>query len=215
MSQLDFDRIRKQPARDAVASRLREDIILGVFKSGQQLQLRQLAESLGVSATPVREALQILEREDLVRLTPNKGAEVIGFDKQSLHEHYELREMLESMAARKICANPEGIKALQTIYEEAKKVVKECKWDEYSEINRKFHEAIWVGSGNRPLARVLTGLWNGLSIGEQMSKEEYARQSLKEHEELLEAIANGDGDKASSLMSEHITRSYHDALTHL
>ncbi|MCD8339488.1 MAG: GntR family transcriptional regulator [Burkholderiales bacterium] len=114
-------KIKKQPARDIVASRLRENIISGVFKNGQQLQLKQLAESLGVSPTPVREALQILERENLVRLTPNKGAEVLGFDEQRLREHYELREILESMAARKICENPEGIAALKSVYEEAKK----------------------------------------------------------------------------------------------
>ncbi|MCD8339489.1 MAG: FCD domain-containing protein [Burkholderiales bacterium] len=81
-------------------------------------------------------------------------------------------------------------------------------------MNRKFHEAIWTGSGNRPLARVLIGLWNGLSIGEHTSEEEYARHSLKEHEELMDAIEKGNSEKAASLMGEHIMRSYRDALTH-
>ncbi len=210
-----FSKVQVLPARDKVASALREAIITGQLAKGAQLSLKSIAESLGVSVTPVREALQILEREGFVELRPNRGAIVLGMDAQKIREHYEIREILESEAVKRFCGNKEALAELRSVFDEAKFQLEQGNYGQYSELNQKFHETIWRGADNRKMFEILAGLWNGLSIGSQTSREEYAAKSLREHAELLEAMERGDVDKTVSLMRGHIGRSCRDALSHM
>ena len=97
--------IRMMPARDRVAAALREAILSHQIQPGAELALKETAAQLGVSATPVREALQILEREGLIELRPNRGAVVLGITEKRIRDHYQTRAALERAAAILVCEN--------------------------------------------------------------------------------------------------------------
>ena len=92
-------KIQLLPAREQVASVLREAILKRELKEGEELTLEGMAEQLGVSSMPVREAFQILATDGLIKLRPNKGAIVLGVNEKTIRDHYETRALLESEAA--------------------------------------------------------------------------------------------------------------------
>ncbi len=95
--------IKLLPAREQVASALRKAILSRELQEGAELTLESVAAQLQVSSTPVREALQILSRDGLIRLRPNKGAIVLGINEKTIRNHYETRAILEREAAALVC----------------------------------------------------------------------------------------------------------------
>ena len=163
---------------------------------------------------PVREAFQILARDGLIQLRKNKAAVVLGVTETYIKEHYQLRAILEGAAAR-LCAAPEtDISELEEIYQDSCKVLENKDFSRYTDINREFHNEIWTAAGNGKMKNMISELWNGLSMGNMVSEEDYAKVSVKEHGEILEAIKAHDGDAAEAAMKEHIMRSRDDMLTY-
>lgn len=95
MSLAPLNPIQMLPARDRVAAALREAILSHQFAEGEELTLKDTAAQLGVSSTPIREAFQMLAREGLIELRPNRGAIVLGMNEKRLRDHYETRAALE------------------------------------------------------------------------------------------------------------------------
>ena len=151
------------PLRIQVFNTLEDAILNGSYKEGDSLNELRLSKSLGVSRTPVREALMQLELEGLVKNIPNKGAVVVGISEQDVEDIYEIRIRTEGLAAR-LCAEKitdeeleelEQCMALQEYY-----LKKQDSAKEMGELDGEFHRIIFAASKSRPLQNVLTSFHN-------------------------------------------------------
>lgn len=206
-------KIQLLPAREQVASVLRKAILSRELKEGEELTLEGTASQLGVSSMPVREAFQILAGDGLIKLRPNKGAVVLGVNEKTIRDHYETRALLESEAAARASREGTDISDIEYAYEMAERALEENNYSEYSRHNQGFHMAIWVASDNEKIKSLLSGLWNGLSMGHKVTEEDYAKISIYEHGKILEAIKRHDTEKSRSRMYAHIIRSMENILT--
>lgn len=206
--------IRLPSAKEKVASELRKAILSRKMKEGENLSLDSVATQLNVSITPVREAFQILARDGLIKLRPNKGAIVLGVTDTYIKEHYQLRAILESACAELAAAEGVDISGIKETYEESKAAIKAGDYSQYASQNREFHSEIWTAAGNKKMENMIAELWNGLSMGNMVTEQEYAEISIKEHGKIMDAIKAGDGARAKKEMYAHIMRSRDDMLTY-
>ncbi len=207
--------IKLLPARERVAAALREAIITHAIEPGEELTLKETAASLGVSITPVREAFQILSRDGLIELRLNKGAVVLGITEKRIRDHYVTRAILEREAAKAVCREGADLTLIKNAYNQADIALKNQNVLQYSNYNQAFHMEIWNACGNEKIKEILSGLWNGLSMGHKDTKESYARVSMAEHKLIMEALEARDESRAGELMEAHIMRSLANVLTHL
>lgn len=200
------------PVREQAAASIREAIITQNIKQGEVLTLEATAHALGISATPVREALQILARDGLIELSQNRGAVVLGFNEKTIREHYQIRAALEAQACRLVCENKTPIQEIELCIEHARNILK-TNPEKYPDYNQSFHYNIWLGANNARLLNMLSELWNGLSLGLRTTRTEYFEKSHSEHEEIFDKIKNYDVLGAYQAMYSHIIRSMNDILT--
>lgn len=205
--------IRIQPARERVASALRAAIISKQFDAGEVLTLESIAKELGVSTTPVREAFQILARDGLIELKQGRTAVVRGLTETTIREHYQVRAALESYACVLCCEVQADLSDVQELLVAARNAVEQGDTAGYSEQNQAFHYAIWTATGNDKLCSMLSELWNGLSMGANVTHRTYAERSLAEHERIFAALAERNAEAARQAMLEHIQRSERDIMT--
>ena len=203
------------PARERVASALRKAIMSQEFRKGDELSIDKVASMLGISATPVREAYQMLSQEGLIKLRPNKGAIVIGMNEKWVRDHFGVRAVLEAEAARLCALNADDISSIELIVTKSGNLIENGDYSSYTDLNQAFHLAIWNLCGNDKLRTMVSNLWNGLSLGARVTVEDYARISITEHIEIFHRIESKDGEGAYKLMYRHIDRSMESMLTHL
>lgn len=199
------------PTRVRIATILRKAILLGKIKQGEELSLTAIANQLNVSRTPVREAFQILESENLIELRMNKGAVVKSVDKNFFKDNYEVRLILEEKALEKAIENNIDISYLEKIHEEFKNIVDYCSEDEYKKYNENFHFYIWKQAKNEKLFSLLLNLWNGTVFG-LTSKRKDMLLSLEEHETIILALKEKNLSKANSCIKEHLNKSLENLL---
>ena len=196
--------IKMPSAKEKVAAELRKAILSRQMKEGEILSLDSVASQLNVSAMPVREAFQILARDGLIQLRKNKGAVV----------HYQLRAILESAAA-KLAAEPgTDIAEIEDVYQESCEALENGESQKYTDLNRAFHNEIWSAAGNGKMKKMISELWNGLSMGSMVSEGDYAKVSIKEHGRILKALQEHNVEAAEKEMYAHIMRSRDDMLTY-
>lgn len=210
---LELKPIKLLPARERVASALRKAIIAKQIPEGEVLTLESTAQQLGVSVTPVREAFQILERDGLISLKQNKGAVVLGMTETFIREHYQVRAALESAACVLCCRENVKLEGIKNCLDMGMQELAENQALDYSNLNQSFHYEIWKAAGNQKLEKMLGELWNGLSLGLNMTEEDYAKVSQREHEKIFQAMERKDEDMARREMEQHICRSMNDVLT--
>lgn len=206
--------IKIPSAKEKVAAELRKAILSRKMKEGESLSLDSVATQLNVSITPVREAFQILARDGLIKLRPNKGAIVLGINDTYIREHYQLRAILESACAELAAAEGVDISGIREAYESSKESLQKGDYSNYASQNREFHSEIWETAGNQKMANMIAELWNGLSMGNMVTEQEYAKISIEEHGKIMDAIAAGDAVRAKQEMYAHIMRSRDDMLTY-
>ena len=199
--------------RGRVFQKIREDILSGVYKDHEELKEVSIGEELGVSRTPVREALRQLELEGLVTIIPNKGAYVTGITKKDVHDIYLIRSQLEGMCARWATRNitDEQIEELEEIV-----LLSEFHLRKYgdgqamqvSELDGKFHKVLYKASNSRIMEHVLTDFHKYVQAARTLSvgAKSRAEKSIDEHKEILEAIKAKDEDRAEMLANQHIMR---------
>ena len=196
------------PLRDVVFKTLRQGILTGELKPGERLMEIHLANKLGVSRTPIREAIRKLELEGLVNIVPNKGAYVTGISAKDTQDIYVIRSYLEGLAARWACERitEVEIESLEEIVYLSEFHAKKKHYEQLVELDNKFHESIYRASGSKILEHELTTFHHYLErIRKQsLQKAERALQSNEEHTAILEAIRQRDGDLAEKLAHEHI-----------
>ena len=205
-------KIKILPVREHVAGVLRKAILTGELGEGQEITLKDIASNVGVSSMPVREAFQMLALEGLIKLRPNKGAVVLEINEKTIRDHYETRALLEGEAAALASKNSVDISEIEGIQKLAEEALAANNYNEYNKHNQAFHVAIWTAADNAKMANILASLWNGMSMGPRITKEEYAILSNKEHRKIAEAIKNHDAARARKAMHKHITRSMADIL---
>ena len=192
-----------------VYERLRKQILTGEFDEGDRLREGQLADLLGTSRTPVRDALRRLHGDGLVELTPNRGARVTGYAQSDLDDIFELRSVLEGFAARRAAelgtADTAHLIALCDAMETAAAGRIDAS-DEITQLNLRFHSAIHQAADNALLPSILESV---IAIAlvrhtfHQYDEAETAR-SFAQHRELVRAISAGDGAWAEAVMVAHL-----------
>ena len=205
--------LRNPSLSDQARDRLRASILEGELKPGEKINIERVAQTFGISRTPIREALKALETEGLVQIKANVGAMVEPQVWQEIHHRYRMRSMLEGYAAELSCEkkDPNLIAALRDNCALAKKEgqtstpVSMKKARTIAELNRAFHRAIWLGSGSLTLVRFLEALDLPQSFNDAFYKVKSSRDIVSEHHEaIVEAFVRGDAQKAKSLMERHI-----------
>lgn len=196
------------PLRDVVFNTLRQAILRGELKPGERLMELQLANKLGVSRTPIREALRKLELEGLVNMVPRKGAEVADITEKSLRDVLEVRKALEELSVQLACEKitEEEIEELKRVAERFKDTLDDQDVTKIAEADVAFHDVIYTATDNQKLILLLNNLREQMYRYrvEYLKKEEAYPQLIAEHEELIDNISKRNKEEATRIMCEHI-----------
>ena len=196
------------PLRDVVFNTLRQAILKGELKPGERLMEIALAERLGVSRTPIREAMRKLEQEGLVVMIPRRGAQVANITEKDLNDVLEVRIALENVAIEKACARmtEEEMRRLWLAAKEFEHTIAEGNLVKLAEADVAFHEVIYQASDNKRLNQVLNNLREQMyRYRLEYIKDEDKRQILiVEHEHILAAIKARNIAEAKNAAREHI-----------
>jgi DNA-binding GntR family transcriptional regulator len=200
----------KYSLRGRVFNHIREDILSGKFKHGEELKENTIGQELGVSRTPVREALRQLELEGLVRIVPNRGAYVDGITIKDIQDIYVIRSYLEGLCASWACEHitKEQIEELEEIIYLSEFHAKKGHQEQLLDLDNKFHEIIYQASNSKMLNHVLSDFHHYVQRVRKttLSVMERVTNSNAEHTALLEAIKERDKDKAEKLAQKHIKK---------
>ena len=183
----------------AVAARLREEIIAGELPANTRLRQVEIARRLGVSTTPVREALAALQREGLVRLHPQRGAVVFLPSVDDLREHYEIRVALEELAVAKAAERfePQWAPPLEALLEEMRTGPPAAR---YLTLNQRFHSELYSHSGRERLVEMIAALRDASSayLNIFRATDDFPVENLDaEHHEILAACVARDPERAA------------------
>ncbi len=196
------------PLRDVVFNTLRQAILKGELAPGERLMEIQLAERLGVSRTPIREAIRKLELEGLVLMIPRKGAEVAKISEKSLRDVLEVRRSLEELAIELACQRMtlEAVEELEKKQEEFKEAVEQGNPMEIAETDEAYHDVIYKGTCNDRLVQMINNLREQMyRYRLEYIKDEDKRQILLlEHDNILRAVRQRKVQEAKEAMREHI-----------
>ncbi len=202
----------RQNGRDAYELIL-EAIDIGVYQPGDRLVESELAERFGVSRTPVREALQRLETQSLLR-REGRSLIVASLDHNQLAELYVVRAELEGLAARLAArhATPEEVRVLRRMVEEDRTLVGEPA--ALARTNRRFHRQIHLASHNRYLVQQLDLVHRTMALmaTTSLAVEGRSQGAIGEHDAIVRAIEAGDGDAAYAALKEHISKAFETRL---
>ena len=196
------------PLRDVVFNTLRQAILKGELAPGERLMEIQLAEKLGVSRTPIREAIRKLELEGLVLMIPRKGAEVARISEKSLKDVLEVRRSLEELAIELACQRMTDAD-LQELERKQKKfceAVAQGSAMDIAESDESYHDVIYNCTRNARLVQILNNLREQMyRFRLEYIKDEDKRQILRlEHEKILKALRSRHVAEARAAVREHI-----------
>lgn len=199
--------IRRGESVERVVESVREGILKGRFAQGQRLIARDLTEHLGYSRSTLREAFGHLASEGLVELIPNRGATVRRLSRREITELFQIRELLEGLAARLAAEAVARRGARPAIYSTLKQVVVDVTSPaEFHQQNLLVHGALLDAGGNRQLAQLMAKLNVPFVMGQvrQSMQQEQIARSQREHVEILRAVAKGNPDAAEAAMRKHL-----------
>ncbi|MDP9395546.1 MAG: GntR family transcriptional regulator [Actinomycetota bacterium] len=203
--------------REQVEDEIRERIVSGAYAPGQRLVEDRIAIELGVSRNPVREALRALSLDGFVVALPRRGAMVRRLSESDVHDLFDVRRSLESLAASLAAqrgASRDGA-SLRGVLAAAQDAITRGAFDELAALNTDFHEQVVALSGNTMLAVLVRSLaWRTRWIFRQ-SAATRGPESWTEHLHLVEAIEARDAERAAALAAEHVEAARASALRHL
>jgi DNA-binding GntR family transcriptional regulator len=200
--------VSRQPIHEQILPHIRQDIVDGRWKPGERLAEPELCEAFGVSRTPLRDALKILETEGLVRLLPHVGAVVTPLDPPDLMDKMDVLTGLEQMAAAKVALVQDKavLRRIQTLHRSMADAVRQRQIRRYYGLNDEFHAAIVQGAGNDTLTAMhATMMWHVVRARRLAYEvEELAQDADIHHEPIVQAILAADPDAASLAMRRHL-----------
>ncbi len=193
---------------DRVFNTLRDDILSGKYMVNEDLKEMVLASRLGVSRTPIREALRQLELEGLIEIVPNKGATVIGIDQDDIRDIFTMRSMLEGLCAAKAVHNvtEEILAEMEEVVDLSEYHVNKGKYEHVLELDNRFHKLLYEASGSKMLKKTLSDFHQYLKKvrKETLSAPERAGNSNVEHRKILNALKEKNDKEAEKLANLHI-----------
>ena len=196
------------PLRDVVFNTLREAILKGELRPGERLMEIQLAQRLGVSRTPIREAIRKLELEGLVLMVPRKGAEVAKITEKSMQDVLEVRRALEALAIQLACERitKEEISLLENNAKEFEMASRTRDRVVMAEADQAFHTVIYDATKNDRLIYILNNLREQMYRYrlEYLKDEKIHATILKEHEEIVRTVKTRKAEDAVVAISTHI-----------
>lgn len=195
-----------------VSDYIKDQIIKGEIAIGSQLKINEISEHLGISQTPIREAIQYLVSEKVLENHRNKGYFVRKHNENDVFEIYSLRAMIEGLAIRLAIqrASNEELQNLIALFEEMKTKMDDPKVESISHYSTKIHESIINMSKHDKLIDVNKSISFQVKVVNSVLERKYTKEfEISEHEELIEIMKEGDPGKAEKVMREHIYRSYY------
>lgn len=206
---MEIDMSSYRPLREIVFETLKEAILKGEIEPGTRMMEVQLAERLGVSRTPVREAIRQLELEGLVMMVPRKGAYVAGLSTKDCMEVLEIRAVLEGLAAQLAAkrADDHEIKQLLDISKKFSDYAAKKDIQGLIDEDEAFHDTIYTASRNDRLIQLISSLREQVQRFRVAYISQFKRASdlVKEHQQILEAITKRNSVRAKTLSEGHIT----------
>ncbi|KYO66144.1 MULTISPECIES: GntR family transcriptional regulator [Thermovenabulum] len=196
--------------RNKIYQHLKNAILNGVYKPGESLIELKVARELGVSRTPVREAIRQLELEGLVSSIPNKGVIVEGVTEKDVEDIYTIRKMIEGLAARWAAEKitPEQLKELKDILDLMEFYTQKGEIEKASELDTQFHDLIFKACQSRPLESVLSHFNHFIQRARLVSIKSIGRApyTLEEHKKIYEALAKRNPEEAEQAMINHVEK---------
>lgn len=205
-------KLRVRVLGDELVKELRAAIVEGAFPPGSRLVEAEIAEQMGVSRAPVREAIRALEREGLVEIFPHRGAVVVGVLEDEMRQIYELRALAEQIAFKQAVKNltDEQLDELEELLDELEAEAARGRLDQMIEIDINFHRMVIQASGYRVILR----LWDSLAgitrvrtlqaLSRSETADYFLSHSSKFHRDLLEALRSRDEETVSTELGKHI-----------
>ena len=196
------------PLRDVVYNTLREAILKGELKPGERLMELQLASKLGVSRTPIREAIRMLELEGLAVTIPRKCAEVAKMTVKDMEDVLEVREALDELAAKIACnkITEEQLQTLSKVKDAFEESTKTTDIKQIAMYDEKFHDVIYESTGNVRLVNLLNNLREQIYRYrvEYLKNVELYPRLIEEHETILKALQDRNQELVVEAMRDHV-----------
>ena len=198
------------PLRDVVFQTLRQAILSGILGPGERLRELELAHQLGVSRTPVREAIRKLEQEGLAQTFPRRGAIVADITRTDLEDVLEVRMTLEVLAVQKACRTitPGQLKELENTAAAFETYIEKGDLTAAAQTDELFHEIICHATGNRRLMQLLMTLRSQIYRYrlENLKNPKSHPDLIREHQVILQSLKEGDEDRGEEAVRTHIRR---------
>lgn len=202
--------------RGRVFHRLREDILSGKYEEHEELKEVAIGEEMGVSRTPVREALRQLELEGLVSIIPNRGAFVTGITRKDMQDIYAMRALLEGLCARWATEHisQKELEAMEETIFLSEFHASKNHAQQLTELDNQFHEILYEACGSKMLKHQLKDFHEYVMRVRRsvLSDNERGREAVKEHRRIMEAIRDKNADSAEALATLHIHNAYANML---
>ncbi|MDO4334129.1 MAG: GntR family transcriptional regulator [Eubacteriales bacterium] len=202
--------------RGRVFHRLRDDILSGKYKEHDELKEVAISEEMGVSRTPVREALRQLELEGLVLIIPNKGAYVTGITRKDVQDIYAMRALLEGLCARWATAHitQRQMEMLEETIFLSEFHASKNHAQQLTELDDQFHEILYAACDSKMLEHQLKDFHEYVKRVRKimLSDNERGMEAVREHRQIMEAIRDHDADRAEELAALHMKNAYANML---
>jgi DNA-binding GntR family transcriptional regulator len=199
---------------DVICDSLRARIISGELKTGDRLVEVKLADELGASRVPVREALRALANEGLVTIEPRRGASVAFLSKEIARDLVEIRATLEGLNAKLAAqrGSEEALVELKKVLARGIDAIESGRIDLLADLNYNFHEMLATATGNHILTDMVRSLRQRTAVLFATSSASRARQNWEEHAQILQAVIAGNAELASLLASAHVLNVAHASI---
>lgn len=201
-------KLARQHLHETVVSHLRRMIVESVFPPGMKLNERELCETMGISRTPLREALKALAAEGLIEISPNRGASVYKMSQQEVWETFEFVSGLEALAGEHACARitPEEIAEIRALHDAMLACREQGDLPGYYNRNQAIHNKISEAARNSVLHHTYLGMnrrLQSLRLKSNIVPEKWD-QAIEEHRQMLDALEARDGKRLAAILSKHL-----------
>ncbi len=201
-------KFRKATYHMQVADMLRDMIMTGKLKEGDKINEGKLCSKMGISKTPLREALRVLSVEGLIELVPNRGSFVTKPTLEEITEMFDIMSLLEGFCARSACQkmSEDDFSQLEKFHAQLEENFELRNQEGYIRMNNEFHSYLQELAGNRTLNQIVSGLRKKILLYrfQSLNMRERFKNSIEEHRQLLDAFRQRDHEKAEMLMRVHL-----------
>jgi DNA-binding GntR family transcriptional regulator len=201
-------KVERQRLHDVVVEHLRSFITEGVLPPGTKLNERELCETLGISRTPLREALKVLAVEGLIDINPNRGASVSRMSEMEIRETFELMSGIEAFAGELACERitPQELEDIKALHYAMVVSKNQNDLPGYYQRNRAIHDMINLAARNTALRQVYLSLNRRIQALRYLSNQQAPKweRALHDHEEMITALQARDGKRLSEILRHHL-----------